>query len=99
MDVACSTFCFDSEPLEQALRHIADLEFSRVDLGISPKSNHVRPDDVLNESAAVVGRMRQGPTIGIAGITLRLDSPEAYLQYLGAASHFAKQAACAILTI
>ena len=34
MFVACSTLCFSREPLEAALRRIAELEFSKIDLAI-----------------------------------------------------------------
>ena len=32
MFVACSTLCFSTEPLEAALRQIAELEFNKIDL-------------------------------------------------------------------
>ena len=32
--VAYNTLCFSKEPLAQALRHIADLEFRKIDLAI-----------------------------------------------------------------
>ena len=34
MFVACSTQCFTKEPLESALRHIAELEFDKIELAI-----------------------------------------------------------------
>ena len=32
MFVACSTLCFSNEPLESALRHIAELEFDKMNV-------------------------------------------------------------------
>ncbi len=34
MFVACNTLCFSKEPLESALRHIAELEFDKIELSI-----------------------------------------------------------------
>ena len=99
MDVACSTFCFQDEPLDKALRRIAELEFTRVDLGVSSSGSHITPDAVVSDLSGVLLRIRQGPTIGISGITLRLDSPENEAAFVEASAHLAKQLATAVLTI
>ena len=41
--VACNTLCFSREPLESALRHIAELEFDKIDLAIVEGSPHLQP--------------------------------------------------------
>lgn len=100
MDVACSTFCFTREPLDQALRHIAELEFARVDLGISDDSPHVTPEQVVNDVAGVISCIRRGPTIGFAGITARLKATgELFRAQFEAIAHLAKQLACPVLVI
>jgi sugar phosphate isomerase/epimerase len=99
MDVACSTFCFLEEPLDLALRRIAELEFTRVDLGVSSKSPHVTPDDVASNPNGVISRIRQGPTISISGVTLRLDDATDHQALVEGAAHLAKQLATAVLTI
>ena len=99
MDVACSTFCFHDEPLDRALRRIAELEFTRVDLGVGTNGPHIRPEELISDLNTVLGRIRQGPTISIAGVTLRLDSTENEGAYIEAAAHLAKQLATAVLTI
>ncbi|HVJ83441.1 MAG TPA: sugar phosphate isomerase/epimerase, partial [Planctomycetia bacterium] len=92
--------CFADEPLEQALRRAAELEFSRVDLGISDASGHVTPAQVVGDLAAVLTRIRQGPTIGVAGITLRQQSQgEEALERLTAVAQLAKQLQTAIVTV
>jgi len=99
MDVACSTFCFHDEPLDRALRRIAELEFTRVDLGVGTSGPHIRPEELVADSASVLGRIRQGPTVSVAGLTLRLDSTAKEDEYVQAAAHLAKQLATAVLTV
>ena len=99
MDVSCSTFCFTKEPFEHALRHIAELEFSKVDLGVSDEGTHLTPNDVLNDAAGVQHRIRQGPTIGFSGIALRTaKTGDEFLQVLDATAHLAKQIFAPIVT-
>ena len=100
MDVACSTLCFTREPFERALRHIAELEFSKVDLGIFDGSPHLTPEEVVEDVAAVVHRIRQGPTMSVSGITARLSATGADLeQQLDAIGHLAKQLTVPVVTI
>jgi sugar phosphate isomerase/epimerase len=99
MDVACSTFCFDAEPLDKALRRIAELEFTRVDLGVAPSGPHVTPQELVTDPNAVLARIRQGPTISIAGVTLRVNGADAESDYVDAAAHLAKQLSTALLTV
>ncbi|MFO0936256.1 MAG: TIM barrel protein [Gemmataceae bacterium] len=51
--VACSTLCFARLSLEEALRSIRDMHFSKVDLAIHADGPHVTPAEV----AADVGKM------------------------------------------
>ncbi len=99
MDVACSTFCFTKEPFEHALRHIAELEFAKVDLGVSDDGAHLTPESVLNDAAGVQHRIRQGPTIGFSGIALRTaKTGDEFLKILDATAHLAKQIFAPIVT-
>lgn len=99
MDVACSTFCFEDEPLDLALRRMAELEFTRADLGVGTTGPHIRPDELISDPNGVLAKMRQGPTISVAGVTLRLASTEGETAFVEAAAHLAKQLATAVLTI
>jgi sugar phosphate isomerase/epimerase len=100
MDVACSTLCFTSEPLERALRHIAELEFSKVDFGISDDNPHVSITDVMENMSEVVRRIRQGPTIGFAAVTARLSaSGDELCEQVDAVAHLAKQLASPIVVV
>jgi len=99
MDVACSTFCFEDEPLDLALRRMAELEFTRADLGVGTNGPHIRPEELIADPNGVLAKMRQGPTISVAGVTLRLASAEGEAGFVEAAAHLAKQLATAVLTI
>ena len=54
MFVACSTLCFAREPLESALRHIAELEFDKIELAIVEDGPHLRPSEVGENTEAAL---------------------------------------------
>jgi sugar phosphate isomerase/epimerase len=100
MDVGCSTFAFTREPLERALRHIAELEFSKVDLGVWDEGSHLSPKDLLADADAVVQRIRQGPTIAVAAITARLSAIDKALEaQIDAVGHLAAQLTCPLVVL
>jgi sugar phosphate isomerase/epimerase len=100
MDVACSTLCFANEPFETALRHIAEMEFPKIDLAIAAGSSHLTPEDVVADSASVLQRIRKGPMLGIAGVTAWLKSTgDEYEAQLEAAAHLAKQLSAPVVVI
>ncbi len=70
MFVSCSTLCFSREPLELALRHIAELEFDKIELAIIEGGRHLRPSEVAENPEAAVHRLRQGPSLTPCGLTL-----------------------------
>ena len=61
--VACSTLCFAGEPLEAALRHIAELEFDKFELAIVEDGPHLRPSEVGDDPEAALLRLRRGPAL------------------------------------
>ena len=61
MFVACSTLCFSKEPLESALRHIAELEFDKIELAIVEGGSHLRPSEVAENPDPAIHRLRRGP--------------------------------------
>jgi sugar phosphate isomerase/epimerase len=70
MFVACSTLCFLGEPLESALRHIAELEFDKIELAIVEGGRHLRPSEVAENPEAAVHRLRYGPSLTPAALSL-----------------------------
>ena len=63
MFVACNTLCFSREPMESAIRHIADLEFRKIDLALFEGENHLRPSQVAESLEAAMGGLRAAPSI------------------------------------
>jgi sugar phosphate isomerase/epimerase len=61
--VACNTLCFAREPLESALRHIADLEFDKFELSLIEDGGQLRPSEVADSPDAAAQRLRQGPSL------------------------------------
>jgi len=68
--VACNTLCFSNEPLESALRHIAELEFDKIDLAIVEPGSHLRPSEVAENPEAALHRLRRGPSLTPSAISL-----------------------------
>lgn len=100
MDVACSTLSFSNEPLEQCLRHIAELEFQKVDLALGAENPQLTPAEVLADSALVIRRIRQGPTIHFAAVTL--ESPwetQDQAATMDGIAHFAKQIGAPVIAL
>lgn len=100
MDVACSTLCFSREPLRQALRMIAELEFMKVDLAVGDGNSHVSTEALLTCPTTVVGELKLSATLGFSSVTLRTSrtGPEME-ECVAAAAHLAKQVTAPILVI
>ena len=63
MFVACSTLCFAREPLEAALRQIAELEFDKFELALVEDGQHLRPSEAGDNPEAALQRLRRGPSL------------------------------------
>ena len=103
MFVACSTLCFTREPLESALRHIAELEFDKIELVIAEGGPHLRPSEVSENVEAAAHRLRHGPSLTPAAISLDFGDPEPEPPVLRkrfeAMGRLAKPLTVAVLTI
>ena len=103
MFVACSTLCFSREPLESALRHIAELEFDKIDLAIVEGGPHLRPSRGGREPRG--GRctgVRHGPSLTPSALDLDFGDvdPQALPpQRFEAMCRLAKPLTVAVLTI
>jgi sugar phosphate isomerase/epimerase len=69
--VACSTLCFARHSLENALKLIAELEFTKFEAAIHEQGPHLRPSEVAADVAHAANRLRYGP--GLAPAALSLD--------------------------
>ncbi|WP_165073559.1 sugar phosphate isomerase/epimerase family protein [Paludisphaera rhizosphaerae] len=63
MFVACSTLCFANEPLESALRHIAELEFDKYELAVVEGGRHLRPSEVGEDPESALLGLKRGPAL------------------------------------
>jgi sugar phosphate isomerase/epimerase len=101
MFVACSTLCFARLSLDRALRLIAELEFSKVDVAISEQSPHLKPSEVVQDVALAAQRIRIGPTLTPAAFTVEFagGSEEDNLTQLKAICRLARCSAVPLLCI
>jgi sugar phosphate isomerase/epimerase len=99
--VACSTLCFAGEPLESALRHIAELEFSKIDLALVEGGPHLGPSAVAADLDAALHRVRHGPSLTPSGLELDFGpiDRKACLRRFEAICRFAKPLTVAVLTM
>jgi sugar phosphate isomerase/epimerase len=101
MFVACSTACFARLPLDQALRLIAELEFSKVDVAISEQGTHLKPSEVVEDIARAALRIRIGPSLSPAAFSVEYGegSPEEHLRQLKAICRLARATTVPILSV
>jgi sugar phosphate isomerase/epimerase len=99
--VACSTLCFARHPLERALRIIAELEFSKVDVALHESGPHLRPSDVVKDVAAAAQQIRIGPSLTPAAFSVQIEAPDPAERdrQLRAICRLARQSAVSILTV
>src|SRR5262245_43551914 len=74
MFIACSTLCFARLPLEPALRLMAELEFSKVDVAICENGSHLKPSEVAHDIAEAALRIRIGPSLTPAAFSVEFGS-------------------------
>jgi sugar phosphate isomerase/epimerase len=101
--VACSTLCFAREPLEKALRLIAELEFDKFELAITEDGQHLRPSEVGDDPEAALQRVRRGPSLTPSAIHVDFgpvdwNDPVTRRRF-EAHCRFAKAMSVAVLTI
>lgn len=100
MDVACSTLAFSHLPFDSAIRKIAELEFSRIDLAIAEGTAQFSPYDLVENPTAIFQQIRAGLVMNYVALTLRTSAAgEALLQQIDQTSHLAKQLAAPYLVV
>jgi sugar phosphate isomerase/epimerase len=99
--VACSTLCFARFPLDQALRLIAELEFSKVDVAIHERGPHLRPSEVARDVALAAQRLRIGPSLSPAAMSVEIEAADEreYERQLRAVCHLARLSMVPVLTL
>jgi sugar phosphate isomerase/epimerase len=76
MFVACSTLCFGKYPLEDALRIINELEFSKFEVGVHEQGPHLKPSEIVADLTAVFQRLRGGPSLIPAAYSIESWTPD-----------------------
>lgn len=74
MYVACSTLCFGRYPLEKALRTIAELEFTKVEVAIHEAGPHLRPSEVSADVSTIAQKLRLGQGLIPSAFDVRIDA-------------------------
>jgi sugar phosphate isomerase/epimerase len=99
--VACNTLCFSREPIASALRHIADLEFRKVDLAIVESGDHLKPSEVADNLEAALAKLRHGPSMSPSAFGIDFGDAEGatYRRRFEAICRLAKVQTVAVLTI
>ena len=101
MYVACSTHSFARLPLERALRLMAELEFSKVDVAITEQGSHLKPSEVAEDIARAALRIRIGPSLTPAAFSVEIaaDGPAELTCQLKAICRLARMSTVPLLTM
>jgi sugar phosphate isomerase/epimerase len=98
--VACSTLCFGRYPLEDALRVIAELHFSKCDVAVHEHGRQLRPSQVAADVPAAASRLRHGPGLTVVAFSLEIDAAgEEHHRQFHAVCRLARVAAVPLVTI
>lgn len=102
MKVACSTLCFSRYPLDQALRAMTELEFTRIDACISYRGPHLKPEDVVADPVRCARMLKIGSALAPAALNVEFDPTLpalAFEEQFSAICKLARLLAVATLTI
>jgi sugar phosphate isomerase/epimerase len=100
VDVACSTSCFGRHGLEDALKIIGELRFSKFDLAIHEKSPQLKPSEVAADVHAAAARLRYSPGLSPVAFCVDIEaSEEDYGKQLQAICRLARISAVPLLTL
>lgn len=101
MHIACSTLCFASQPLEVALRRIAEMEFSRVEIALVENWAHINPSEIAVDPSAAVRRIRLGPSLSAVALYVGIsaEDPAEYVRQFQAICKLAKMLTITCITI
>ncbi|MFO0881363.1 MAG: sugar phosphate isomerase/epimerase [Gemmataceae bacterium] len=101
MFVACSTLCFGRYPLEETLRVIAELHFSKCDVAIHEHGRQLKPSQVAEDVGAAAARLRYGPGLTPVAFSVDIDAPtpEEYTRQFKAICRLARISAVPVITI
>ena len=100
MFVSCSTLCFASQPLRDALQTICDLRFAKADLAIHADGPHLRPIDVLEDTPTIYQRLKiSGVGFSAFHVVLGDVAEELATEQIRAIARLARLLAVPVITI
>jgi sugar phosphate isomerase/epimerase len=99
--VACSTLCFGRLSLEDALRVIAEQQFSKFDAAIHEHGQQLRPSEVAADVNAALARLRYGPGLMPVAFSVDIDAPDEaeYIRQFKAVCRLSRISAVPLLSI
>ena len=98
--VACSTLCFSRLPLEDALRTIREMRFSKADLAIHDPGPHLTPAEVTADPGKIAQKLKAA-NLPLAAFHVSIQSADADVaqKHLRAVSRLARVATVPLLTV
>lgn len=100
MYVAASTLCYASLSLEDALRNLTELGFSRVEIAVSETGNHLKPSEISNKFESSLHRICDASPLTVVAFFVDLPgSGEQLMKPFHKICRFAKQAMVTSITI
>ncbi len=101
MYVACSTLCFARRSFEDALRGIAELQFTKFEAALHESIPHLRPSEVAADVHEAAARLRYGPGLAPAAFSVEIeaDGDEDYQRQFKAVCRLARLTAVPLLTL
>ena len=99
--VACSTLCFGKHPLDEALRTIGDLRFSKIDLAIHENGHHLKPSQVAEDVHKVAQHLKTACPLGLAAfhVSIHAEQQEEHDRQLRAVCKLARISTVPIICV
>ena len=101
MYVACSTLCFARQSFEDALRAIAELQFTKYEAALHESGSHLRPSDIASDVHEAAERLRYGPGLAPAAFSVEIeaDDEQEYQRQFQSVCRLARMSAVPLLTM
>jgi len=97
--VSCSTLCFARHSFEDALRAIAELQFTKFDAALHEAGPHLRPSEVAADVPAAAERLRCGGGLTPAAFSIEIEAEdEEYQRQFKAVCRLARVSAVPLIT-
>lgn len=74
MYVACSTLCFGSQSLSDALRSIGDMGFAKADIALTEGGPHLSPTEVAADPSKAAQMLKSSPGVSAAAFHVEFGS-------------------------